>query len=281
MPATNSKPIVNYGHPLGKGLLAWWLGEPDTIGPQSMTWRDLTGRANARKGSNAPPAGDGAVLASNWSRLRNNKPVYNSTGNWDLRTDFNPLSATTQFTLAMWYKKRLTSSAIGLGTTEGAYTSAVGIGVVSSTTYLYCSSGGAGIYGGYSDSQTAWTHVIYSYNGACSTNATRMVCYKNGAAQTLSITGTVPSVTRTFSNSANCFLNLFSLAGVSTTDGCVDDIRVWNRALSAAEMKLCYENSLLNFPGLILNPVGVGLKLATSATSVPVFDHHYRMMRAG
>ena len=265
MPATHSKPTINYGHPLGKGLLAWWLGEPDVISPQSQTWRDLTGRVNARKGTNSPPSGDGALMASNWNPLRGNKPVYKSTGNWDLRTDFNPLSATTQFTLSMWYKKRLTSSGIGLGSTEGSYISAVGIGVVSSVTYLYCSTGGAGIYGGFSDAQTNWTHIIYSYNGACATNATRMVCYKNGAAQTLSITGTVPSVTRTFSNATNSYLNLFSLAGVSTTDGCVDSIFVWNRALSATEMKLCYDNSLLNFPGLISNPISVAVKSATAA----------------
>lgn len=269
MPATNYKPKINYGHPLGQGLIAWWLGEAGCISSRSG-WTDLTGRAGTTKRTaNAPNPGDGPFYGDHWTKARSGKPVYKSTnspGTWYMETGFNPFSARMQFTISLWYKKLTTTSGLGFGVADTNYTNAIGIATSGSNTRLYCSTtASAEVYGYYADAQTNWTHLIYSYNGDFATNATRLVCYKNGASQALTFNaGTVPSPSRTFSSSEKVLIG--ALKGtVGGTNAYLDDIRIWNRALSPTEMKYCYDNSLANFPGLILNPVPSGVKTPAAA----------------
>lgn len=247
---------VNFSHPIGKGLLGWWLCDPRKVGIR-MGWLDMCRNTYAGKISGTPPSGDTLYPGDNWCKARANKPVFKSTtasGSWNYGASFNPFSAVKQFSFGFWSKKRLTSSPIAFGTGASDYQTATGFAVISSTNYFYCSNAGAACYGGFADAQTNWTHTLCVFDGNAATNATRMKYYKNGVAQTLAITGTVPAVTRTYNVAASSYFSLFSLTGVNSgTDALVDDIKIWNRALSATEVTNVYNNSLLGFPGLLVN----------------------------
>lgn len=82
-----------------------------------------------------------------------------------------------------------------------------------------------------------WYHIVGVYNGAGSGNSGRMQIYVNGVAQPLTFTGTVPA-----SLTDNTTGTLIGQGGIGTTNflGSMDEVRVYNRALSADEVKALY-----------------------------------------
>lgn len=83
-----------------------------------------------------------------------------------------------------------------------------------------------------------WNHAIWVYDGAQSTSATRLKLYLNGVAQTLSFTGTIPSVTQDL----NYELNTGYLAGTYRS-GSTSKLFIGNVAWEADEaVKRYYED---------------------------------------
>lgn len=76
-----------------------------------------------------------------------------------------------------------------------------------------------------------WYHIAMVYNGTGADNPSRLKIYIDGVEQTLSFSGTIPATTST--NNAS-----FSIAGTGTNTviGGVDDMRLWRRALTPAEI---------------------------------------------
>ncbi len=85
-----------------------------------------------------------------------------------------------------------------------------------------------------------WTHVVIAFDGSQGTNAGRLVIYIDGTARAMGFAGTIPSsLTATASN-----MNLggYSNGGSNLPyiKATIDELRVYNRTLSAAEAKTVY-----------------------------------------
>jgi len=134
------------------------------------------------------------------------------------------------FTISCWFKADDTTSLIGLlGKRGSPWEYALhAIGVGGTIIAESWSSGGANVYNGVSMSySTAWTHLVYTADGA---NAS---LYRDGVL----IASTAKSV-QTMSDTSSPFtIGLAGNgAGAKYMKGILDDIRVYNKALSADEI---------------------------------------------
>ena len=153
--------------------------------------------------------------------------------------DANSLDLANNFTISVWFKpavltqtNRYLLSKLKTGTdVDNAYS--IIWEYVDNTIEFYSGdyTGTAPRTGsGISISDTSWHHVVYSYDG------TTWAGYKDGT--------NVFSVARTFSlNSSNKPLilgNLNAVGGNFFANGSIDDVRIYNRALSADEIASLY-----------------------------------------
>ncbi|PIR83826.1 hypothetical protein COU18_02465, partial [Candidatus Kaiserbacteria bacterium CG10_big_fil_rev_8_21_14_0_10_51_14] len=83
----------------------------------------------------------------------------------------------------------------------------------------------------------AWTAVTVVYDGSGSTNADKLKLYINGVNTSLSYTGTIPSSLPATTGSLNIGKHQFESLYFG---GQIDDVHVYNRALSASEVKQLY-----------------------------------------
>ena len=77
------------------------------------------------------------------------------------------------------------------------------------------------------------------FNGRQSTNATRLLVFNNAKPQTLTFSGTIPAVTDTTTNP----FRIGTRGATRYFPGRIDDVRLYNRALSAAEIRQSYQGA--------------------------------------
>lgn len=220
-------------HPLNDGLLAWWLAAPPRDGAQYLY--DLVGASHA-----------GIYNGASWSSATPRPGGCRHIS----------LTAATHRVGAVGAYGRLISS-------RAAHTSSFWLLVRSfanepvvycdgtNTTDFFCElrASGAGIYWGYSGSYRTysgwsmatnqWYHICLVKTGAGDSGT----AYLNGLPMT-SYTGTMgnnPTGTQ------DLWWGNYGSAGLQL-DGAVDDMRVYGRALSAAEVSGLYRQSLLGHP---------------------------------
>jgi hypothetical protein len=101
--------------------------------------------------------------------------------------------------------------------------------------YFVSANGAAARAGSVSQNFTGWNHWAMVFDGSQSTNATRLVGYRNGSSLTLSFNGTIAATT---SNSAN--IESFTIgraqANSAWSTGDFADLAIWQAALSAAQI---------------------------------------------
>ncbi|MDE2172917.1 MAG: LamG domain-containing protein, partial [Patescibacteria group bacterium] len=90
-------------------------------------------------------------------------------------------------------------------------------------------------------SANVWTHYVFVYDGTQTGNANRLVVYKNGVLQSgLVFAGTIPAATVVTTRVA-------SIGARSNSSepywGNIDDVRIYNRALSANEVTQLYNST--------------------------------------
>lgn len=162
---------------------------------------------------------------------------FHFDGSEYMRSDVNgPLDSLKQFTVGGW-----------IFPTVSTYTSDIGLfvqpGVIGlffdngqSTLQLYTSGGGAVTATYPSTAMGTWTHVAGVGTG------TTLKVYINGIAQTLTFNGSGPHGSHYGANGGIFEVggNIFSSPGAGTEafpfEGSMDDVRVYNKALSDAEM---------------------------------------------
>lgn len=92
---------------------------------------------------------------------------------------------------------------------------------------------------------TGWYHLAMVFDGTQTGNANRLKCYVNGVLATGTYSGTIPATIATASGTV--LDKSFKIGGVNmygsdlyAGDGKVDDVRIYNRALSAEEISSIY-----------------------------------------
>lgn len=220
---------VNYGSQLNQGLVAWYLAAPNM--PRGLTWRDMCG-VNDGTLTNGPIWVGGGVRPGGWGALSldgSNDGV--NCGGLTISTGF--------LTLSLWMNPSSTSR----GDLVTKWNNGVATGDQYNLLYgntgvkpqLYVSSGastGTSGVGSAVLSQGTWYFITAVYDG------TVAYVYLNGLLQASSTIGlTMNSVTgQTLWVGRNAVSDGYY-------SGKLDDVRIYNRALSAAEVFALYDAS--------------------------------------
>lgn len=89
---------------------------------------------------------------------------------------------------------------------------------------------------------TTWAHLVWVFDGSQTGNAARLKLYANGVLQTLAFTGTIPATIR--NGTAPLRMGAWSGSLTRYWNGRMDDVKLWSRALTAAEVAEDYANGL-------------------------------------
>lgn len=103
---------------------------------------------------------------------------------------------------------------------------------------IYCNIS-SGIFGQFASNDTNLHHLAAVFDGTQSGNAGRLTMYLDSVLKTLSFTGTIPAATP-------ASLGSFTIGRYNTryAGGNFDDVRIYNRALSAADVGAIYQAGL-------------------------------------
>lgn len=148
-----------------------------------------------------------------------------STGN------ISEMKGAQQLSLAVWLKRESTASAMYVGDDDSVNEEGVGIamsGAGNGRIRFHLGNTGITAYGFIDVTGTAWHHYAMVFDGTKSGNAQRLKLYKDGIAQSVGFSGTIPA--QTHSNISQFFIGGFG------THGTIDEVRLYNTALTAAEV---------------------------------------------
>lgn len=202
-----------------------WLAEALT-GPVAGggTWDDASAANNdGVLSAGAAVVADAGLFANN-SKIHYADVAVNLTG-W------------TAFTLCGWFRRAAAASSY----TIGQYKSNLGPGIIAYATLVFFGfRGTASTYGYTSESSTNWRHWAWRYDGGAEGTARSRV-WANGGEITLTYSGTpvpvIDDVTDTpFRIGAQSY-------GTMTANAYHDDIQLFTRALTEAEIQDIYANS--------------------------------------
>lgn len=237
-----SAPVMR-NHPLNRGLVAWWIALPNQS--RGVTWRDIAGRNHGTL-TNMDPATD-------WIGPKGRPGGYGAL-DLDVSNDYVDLGSAVvltsgqPFTIAWW--ERVTSAA-------NAFPSRFSLDVAGSASYFLCgrtnNAGYQHLFFGPAGSTVSrasgapslassvgiWRHWILTGTNPLSTTAADFAVYVDGVAYATSTAGAAGSV------STN---RIGNEAALNPTDAALDDVRILNRAVSAAEARALYRETKAGHP---------------------------------
>ena len=154
--------------------------------------------------------------------------------------DLNSLDSVTTFTVSAWFKRRAVNSLMYIVEKATDNTHVVALEVLNDgLAYLLVRNGVTG-HGTFATNDTNWHHIVMVYDGSQSGDTLQLTGYLDGVKKTLAIGNDIP--TSTADHSGN-----FSIGDqrshVLFTDGKIDDVRIYNRALSNDEIYQLYNSS--------------------------------------
>lgn len=220
---------VNRSHPLNRGRVAWWLTTPGLEG--GGAWPDLMGlcpltltaMGNASNGwrGSTRPGGLGHLLTDGAGGRAVSSAAALKVGGG-------------AFSVALWVNRSGPGTVISNEPTGGFRVDSVG----NYRFILFTAGGGvAGIAGAAGSAVGIWNRVVATSDGTTAT------IYLDGVATTGAITS--PS-------GATNSLTLGSGGGTSLAfPGSIDDVSIWSRCLSAAEVVADLDLSRRGYPGAL------------------------------
>lgn len=224
--------LINWRHPLNRGLVSWWLAVPQWMG--SNTFRDLCGRHQGTL-TNGPAWRGAQGRSGGWGCLG-----LDGTDDYVTLAALHPGTGGT-LTVSCWLRS---SAAADQGVVIGVYdNTAPGsswmIWKLSGETVVRLYSKSIQILAIGNQFDGIWHHIVCVWNGLVGT------IYVDGL---LNISGDIPmadSVTTIAQIGADTSLVL----GYLQFQG--DDFRFYNRALSATEVQQLYTESRRGYPGML------------------------------
>ncbi len=263
---------VNWGHPLNRGLLGWWMVLPGMLGGSRLD--DLT-----NMGSSGHPAKLANMAPDDW--VRGTRP-----GGWgalDLdgtddrleTSGVKDIFGTAHMTAMCWVKQntlRTLDAPFGQfnGSDEGWVMES---GLTDTFVLLYVGENGNeyGQTGAILDT-TTWHHWCMIYDGTQATDATKIRFLFDGVEQTLSFASPPkPTITGTFSE----LMIGDTASGGREMPAQLDDFRFYDRTLTNAEAVRVFELSKQGYPG-ILNRVARRVFLSGAAVGSLVYNRQAR-----
>lgn len=220
-------------HPLNRNLVSWYLGHPDING---NIFYDLCKRYNAIAGSSPSPTWQISAQVQESFGLQTDGVSTYSISSPVL------MNSTSAATLAGWVYRPFINSKVFFGLYASDSSRFGIIWDVDGNLYHITDNN----FPFYSFAFTGWYFFAHVFDG----NATiKQIVYRNGLPQTISSAPT--SQTSLQSDVGTAFLIGRSLSNTFYS-GIYDDIRLYNRALSANEILQLYQESF-NKHSLTLN----------------------------
>ncbi len=214
--------------PINNGLVGYWTADGKTINGTSMTDASGNGNTGTLVATPVPAIGKiGQALAFNGSSQYVTLPNLGAS-----------VSGGSPRSISAWiYPTSAAGNISVFSYGSNSFGTELGLLYNIHTKDIY-------IYSNGNDWYTAdnvvplnqWSHVVFAYDGGTTSNSTLHV-YINGIAYTLTQSGTNIAINTTNSNYTigNYYL------GSGYFPGSLDDVRVYNRALSASEVKQLYQ----------------------------------------
>lgn len=241
-PAANAGQII--GAPtymgLSSGLVGWWTmdgGDISTNNSGLITVVDRSGNGNR--------ATTASVAATPARQIGKIGHALDFDGSDDLltATDINATDGASQLSLSAWiFQRNITDekpivSKYGGDTNWTFYTGGIGESGGNDLAFLPQNSGATAYTQTNAHQANVWEHCVLVFDGTQTGDANRVKMFKNGVQQTgLGSTATIPATT---ANTATAVTLATDSGGVF--DGIVDEVRIYNRALSADEIKRLYK----------------------------------------
>ena len=154
-------------------------------------------------------------------------------------------SSATAYTISAWVKSKSTALNKGIA---GWFDGVDGIfiqsgtasgGVANGEGIVVLAGNGADFAGVLVDIDSMWHHAVLIFDGSLSGNSNRLKLYYDGSLQTLTFNGAAAIPSSLYAQSG-----LFRIGEVGTLgrqwNGFIDEVRTYNRALTAAEVKQLY-----------------------------------------
>jgi hypothetical protein len=139
----------------------------------------------------------------------------------------------TNFTLAGWVRRSTNTATSHIGWNEVDTHRTLMIDL--SGVMYFAVDNGSNSFGSVGNTATGWNHYAMVFNGSQSGNSNRLAGYINGAAQTLSFSGTIPATIS--SNAGNETFRLGrSVANAVWSTADFADVAWWNASLNGAEI---------------------------------------------
>jgi len=249
---------VNWACRLNRGLVAWWIGLPRLAG--AARWRDLV-RRNHGTLTNMNPAAD-------WKSSERGRYALDFDGSDDYVTlpDYLIRTKTVGATAySAWIKTTSAARQVIVGGNEFSYAYPFGgllVGNVSQKASFCLGFNGTSyifVDGASNVTDGKWHHVA----GYCDAGGVHL--FVDG----------ILEGSRTDNNAGSMVVDphYFRIGalrkGASHVDvmqGLIDDVRVWNRALSAAEVLRLHQDSLRGYPATLRRRVAA---LGRAVTATP------------
>ena len=243
IPAESSKFIwMIYGNPNAKsesngnavfelfdvqGIVGFWhMDEPQ--------WTGTTGEVKDETGVNHGTAYGGATTTSDGK--------YGRAGLFDGENDYincgkdDSLNITDAITIETWINSNLLGEFRGIVFKGQAWMFREGAGDGTIQAYVYVDGGWRGITSIETYTPHVWSHVVMTYDS----NTRELAVYVNGVSKSRTLSD-LNSYTINPSG-ANTFIGTDTSYGDIYFNGIIDELRIYNRALSPTEIQILYKN---------------------------------------
>lgn len=229
--AINLANPVNWNSPLNRGLNIWSSNMVPGL-PMGKNYRNLV-----------DPKNNGTTTGTSWAGIgpaNGANSVSSPSGSNTVAWSAGFLSSAVNASYCTWIYRSSTGNSINLGTASAVSGNFFGsIWFTDGNIYTNCTA----TYSYSALSGTGWHHLAVVFDGSQSTDATRLVTYVDGVAQSVSFAGVVPS---SLGGGITEF-KLFEDQSARYGTGNFSDFRMYSRSLSSNEVKTIYKNSMLGY----------------------------------
>jgi len=219
---TQSKFNATNTDALTSGLLGYWtLDGPDISGTRA---KDRSGNENHGTSTGGPVPKAGKI-----------GQAFSFDGVDDVVDigDFAGKDNAPALTIAFWGKRRVVGAPVTVGRRGGTSTD---INIYPDGN-VYCNiinvTGGA--Y--FANNNTEWNHYVMTFDGTQTGDDDRLKCYLNSVSQSLTFQGAIPATT----GNTGAFKIGKDDQNPNFSDGLIDEVRIYNRTLSASEVNKLYQ----------------------------------------